>query len=154
MAPSAAIIAAKRPGFLVFSSSSAFSAVICWEIVFPDLVRQFVQRGARFLVNASNEAWFVGTAMPDQMLAISVFRAVENRTALARAANVGISAIIDPHGRIMRRALGEGVLAGAIPLGDAGTFYTRHGDWFVLLCAVGSLAAIVKSQWPQMHNEK
>jgi apolipoprotein N-acyltransferase len=143
----------------VFSLGSVhFSAVVCWEIVFPDLVRRFVQGGARFIVNASNEAWFAGSAMPDQMLAISVFRAVENRTAVARSANFGISAIIDPYGRISRRfpgagpngVQGDGVLTGDIPLAGSGTLYTRHGDVFALACSVAVLVMLAGAWFPSV----
>lgn len=156
----AAAMGSHLPGdrHTVFTLGSVpFSAVICWEIVFPDLVRRFVQNGARFIVNASNEAWFAGSAVPDQMLAMSVFRAVENRTAVARSANLGISAIIDPYGRVTRRFAGtgpggaptEGILVGEIPLGESGTFYTRRGDVFALACTVASLVALggASSPW-------
>jgi apolipoprotein N-acyltransferase len=156
----AATMGSHIPGdrYTVFTLGSVpFSTVICWEIVFPDLVRHFVQRGARFIVNATNEAWFAGTSMPDQMLAISVFRAVENRVAVARSANYGISAIIDPYGRITRRVHGagpaptpaEGVLAGEIPLGAAGTFYTRHGDVLALACLP---TAVLFLAWAWLPN--
>lgn len=146
----AAAMGTQLPGsqYTVFTVSGVpFSSVICWEIIFPDLVRRFVLGGARFIVNASNEAWFAGSSFPDQMLAISVFRAVENRTAVARAANLGISAIIDPFGRIIRRFSGspagsasaDGVLVGEIPVGESGTFYTRHGDLFAFACIAASL---------------
>jgi apolipoprotein N-acyltransferase len=141
----------------VFTVASVpFSAVICWEIVFPDLVRRFVRNGARFMVNASNEAWFAGSAMPDQMLVMSVFRAVENRTAVARSANFGISAIIDPYGRITQRFAGwdpegapvEGILAGEIPVAEPGTPYTRHGDVFALACVTASLLMLAVACLP------
>jgi apolipoprotein N-acyltransferase len=141
----------------VFTLGSVpFSAVICWEIVFPDLVRRFVGSGARFIVNASNEAWFAGSAMPDQMLAMSVFRAVENRVAVARSSNLGISAIVGPSGRILQRFTGspatggppEGVLSGEIPLGVSGTFYTRHGDVFALGCLVASVVILAGARFP------
>jgi apolipoprotein N-acyltransferase len=142
--------------FTVFTLHAVpFSSVICWEIIFPDLVRRFVQNGARFLVNASNEAWFAGSALSEQMLAIAVFRAVENRTAIARASNMGVSAIIDPQGRITQRfspagsgPAAEGVLAGEVPLGTAGTFYSRHGDVFALAGVVASVAMLAGSGFP------
>lgn len=157
----AAAMGSHLPGeqYTVFTLGSVpFSTVICWEIVFPDLVRRFVQSGARFLVNASNEAWFAGSAVPHQMLAMSVFRAVENRTAVARSANLGISAIIDPHGRVIHRFPGsgangaavDGILSGAIPLGIPGTFYTRHGDVFAAACVLVSLALLTAARFPSM----
>ena len=141
----------------VFTLGSVpFSTVICWEIVFPDLVRRFVLSGARFIVNASNEAWFAGSAMPDQMLAMSTFRAAENRIAIARSANLGISAIIDPYGRITARFNGsgpggravDGVLVGEIPLAASGTFYTRHGDVFAFVCIGASLVLLLAAWFP------
>jgi apolipoprotein N-acyltransferase len=156
----AAATGSHLPGdtFTVFTLNAVpFSSVICWEIVFPDLVRRFVQGGARFLVNASNEAWFAGSALSEQMLAITVFRAVENRAAIARSSNLGISAIIDPQGRITHRFsppgsgdAAEGVLAGEMVLGPAGTFYTRHGDVFALACVVASGLMIGGSWFPSM----
>jgi len=141
----------------VFTLGSVpFSTVICWEIVFPDLVRRFVLSGARFIVNASNEAWFAGSAMPDQMLAMSAFRAAENRIAIARSANLGISAIIDPYGRITARlndsspggSAADGVLVGEIPLAASGTFYTRHGDVFAFVCIGASLVLLLVAWFP------
>ena len=155
----AAAMGSHLPGdrYTVFTLGTVpFSAVICWEIVFPDLVRRFVQGGARFIVNASNEAWFAGSAMPDQMLAMSVFRAVENRISVARSANLGISAIIDPYGRVTRRFPGsgpggapaEGILTGEIPLTESGTFYTRHGDVFAYACIAAALIMLAGMWFP------
>jgi apolipoprotein N-acyltransferase len=136
--------------YTVFSLGGVpFGAVICWEAIFPDLVRQFVSRGARFMVVATNEADFLDSAAPYQLLAMTTFRAAENRVAVARAANTGITALIDPFGRITHRLRGpdqrelfvEGVLTGDIPLHRAGTFYTRFGDVFALL-QVGLCLAI------------
>jgi apolipoprotein N-acyltransferase len=137
--------------YTVFTAAPVpFSAAICWEIAFPDLVRRFVQGGARLVVNASNEAWFAGSAMPEQMLAMSVFRAVENRVSVARSANLGISATIDPFGRVTRRFAGsgadeatDGVLVGDLRVGAPGTFYTRHGDVFAFACVAASAMLLV-----------
>jgi apolipoprotein N-acyltransferase len=115
-----------------------FRAVICWEIIFPDFVRDVVRRGTDFLVVATNEAWFGDSAAPYQLLAMTAVRAVEHRVPIARVANTGVSALIDPFGRIERRLTGadgrelfsEGTLVGDMPLHGAPTFYTRHGDLF------------------------
>jgi apolipoprotein N-acyltransferase len=89
------------------------------------------------MVNLTNEAWFGDSAAPWQFLMMNVFRAVENGMALARAANTGISCLIDPTGRIVdrvnregRSVFVEGILTGEIPLSGGPTFYTRYGDWF------------------------
>lgn len=135
----------EAPGeeYTLFNLKKAkFGVVICWEHVFPDLFRTFVQNGADFMLNITNEGWFGDTAAPHQMLAISVFRAVENRRAIARAANTGISCFIDPHGRITGRVQDNqkkdtfiaGYLTGEIPISDYKTFYTKHGEVFVYIC--------------------
>ena len=77
-----------------------FGVVICYEVIFPDLVREFAAHGADFMVTITNDAWFGQSAAPYQHFGMVVLRAVENRRAFARAANTGISGFIDPHGRI------------------------------------------------------
>ena len=131
-----------------------FGAVICWEVIFPDLFREFVKRGAGFMINATNESWFGPTATPYQLLAMATIRAAENRVAVARAANTGLSAFIDPYGRItdrVRDATGrelfvEGVLVHDVPVSRTRTFYTRHGDIFAFL-QIGLAAAVVAYGW-------
>jgi len=125
-----------------------FGVLICWEIVFPELFRKFVKNGANFMINVTNEGWFGKTAAPYQMAAVNVFRAVENRIAVARAANTGISCFIDPYGRITDRVRSNntdifvsGYLTREIPLTYERTFYTIHGDLFVYL--VLSIAILV-----------
>ena len=131
-----------------------FAVTICWENIFPDLVRQFINNGAQFVVNITNEAWFGQTAAPYQFLAMSVFRAVENRIYVVRCANTGISCIIDPRGRVVDRLKDNegqdifvrGVLTGKVIPMNSRTFYTRYGDVFTWLCFVvcaGFLAAAV-----------
>jgi apolipoprotein N-acyltransferase len=108
-----------------------FGVVICYEGVFPALVRRFVQNGARLLVNMTNDAWFGRTSGPLQHLAMYSFRAVEHRTAVVRAANTGVSAFIAPSGRIVK-TLGlfeRGNLISRVPLRARQTLYTRLGDW-------------------------
>jgi len=127
-----------------------FGVVICWEHVFPDLFRTFVKNGANFMLNITNEGWFGDTAAPYQMLAISVFRAVENRRAIARAANTGISCFVDPYGRITGRVQDrhkkdtfiEGYLTGEIPIWNHKTFYTKHGEVFAYLCIAIALLMV------------
>jgi apolipoprotein N-acyltransferase len=123
-----------------------FGATICWENLFPDLVREFVKAGARFMVNSTNEAWFGETSASAQFLAINALRAAENRVAIARATNTGISAFIDPFGRITERLRGadgrelfvEGHIVGEVSLSIGTTPYTRYGDLFAFLQIGGS----------------
>jgi apolipoprotein N-acyltransferase len=117
---------------VVFSGPPApFGVVICYEGIFPDLVRRFVVGGARLMVNMTNDAWFGRTSGPLQHLAMYPFRAIEHRTAIVRAANTGVSAVIAPTGRIVR-SLGlfeRGNLVERVPLRARETLYTRIGDW-------------------------
>ena len=127
------------------------ASTICWENIFPDLVRSFVANGARVLVNATNEAWFQDSGAPRQFLAISVFRAAENRVAVLRVANTGITALIDPYGRIVERLAGAngrdvfvaGVLSVSMPVTRTTTFYTTYGDVFALTLLGGSGSLVV-----------
>ena len=124
-----------------------FGAVICWEVVFPDLFRTLVNNGAKFMINLTNEGWFGNSAAPYQLAAVNVFRAVENRVFVARAANNGISCFIDPFGRITGKVkkenkdtFVEGYLTQEIYLSNKKTFFTRYGDVFVYAnLAVGAL---------------
>jgi apolipoprotein N-acyltransferase len=109
-----------------------FAVLICFESVFPDLVRQSVRQGARLLVNITNDSWFGSTAGPYQHAQLAVLRAVENRTAVARCATSGVSLFIDPYGRTYRptRLFSEAAIVDDVAIGSGGTFYTRHGDLF------------------------
>ena len=74
---------------------------ICYEAIFPALVRRFAAGGAELLVNVTNDAWYGTTSAPHQHLAMAAFRAIENRRYLVRAANTGITAVVDPRGRVI-----------------------------------------------------
>lgn len=111
---------------------------ICYEIIFPDLSRAMVRNGADLLINITNDAWFGATSAAYQHFAMTVFRAVENKRALARAANTGISGFIDPVGRIMATTpiYVEKIISRSIPLLKENTVYTRYGDVFAKTCLV------------------
>ncbi len=120
----------------------SFGITICWENIFPDLFRKNVLKGATFMVNISNDAWFKDSAGPYQHLMCNIFRAVENRISIARAANTGISCFIDPFGNIIKKISNSGgldlnvrgICYGDIPIFRRQTFYTKHGDVFSFLC--------------------
>ncbi len=131
-----------------------FATLICYEIIFPDLVRRFVDRGAQFIVNITNDAWFGATSAPHQHLAMAVFRAVENKRCIARCANTGISAVIGPSGAIIRQTniFTEAVLSDMIYCIQQRTVYTRYGDIFALLCvAAGILFVILACKRKKNH---
>jgi apolipoprotein N-acyltransferase len=111
---------------------------ICYEIIFPGL-------NATLLVNITNDAWFGKTSGPYQHFSMTVFRAVENRRTLARAANTGISGFVDPVGRILAATplMQEAVVTRAVPLIKEKTIYTRFGDVFAWTCLVLTLSAIL-----------
>lgn len=113
-----------------------FGNVICFEVIFPDLVRKFVSEGAEFMTTITNDAWFGKSAAPYQHFAMVVFRAVENRVYFARAANTGISGFISPKGEILGETplFVEGFLVQQIYPSGVRTFYTRYGDVFTYLC--------------------
>jgi len=134
-----------------FSSGSEHSVVrvdghllgtfICYEAIFPDLVRGFAARGAEVLVNITNDAWYGRTSAPFQHFAMARFRAVESGKYLVRAANTGISAVVDPCGRVVdRTGLFESTtLVADVPTIASTTFYARHGDVFGWGCVGAAL---------------
>ena len=129
----------------VFSMSGArFSTVICYEAIFPGLVRKFVARGANFLVNITNDGWFGRTSMPYQHQAMAIFRALENRVFLLRSANTGISSIVDWTGRVVKQTdiYTRGFLVGSIHLANRGSFYTRYGDLFAYASSLGFILGL------------
>ena len=117
-----------------------FGIVICYEGIFPELVREFVKGGARVLLNMTNDAWFGRTSGPWQHLGMYPLRAVEHRIAIARAANTGISAFIAPSGQIVRRLglFDRGIITDRVTLRTGETVYTRFGDWLAYLSGVCS----------------
>jgi apolipoprotein N-acyltransferase len=131
---------------VVFAGPPApFGVVICYEGIFPNLVRRFVTGGARLIVNMTNDAWFGRTSGPLQHLAMYPLRAVEHRTAVVRAANTGVSALIMPSGRIMEtlELFERGNLIARLPLRGGQTLYTRWGDWLPYASVAVSAAALL-----------
>ncbi len=127
-----------------------FGVNICYEIIFPDLVRQPVKNGAQFLINITNDAWFGRSAASYQHIAIGTLRAVENRVPIVRSANTGITGVITADGAIHKATdlFKEAVVVSAImPRTGDPTFYARMGDIFSWLCfgitvALGFLSRI------------
>ena len=118
---------------------------ICYESVFPSYVRKFAAGGAELLVNISNDGWFGKSSARAQHLSIARMRAAENRRWLLRSTNDGITATIDPAGRL-RGTLPQFVQATSytgFSYVSEQTFYTRWGDWFPLVCAMLAIASLV-----------
>ncbi len=125
--------------------------LICYEIIFPNLVRKFADKGANLLVTITNDAWFGRTSAPYQHFSMAVLRAVENRVPVARAANTGISGFIDSRGRIISQSdiFVEAAFTETVSIGGERSFYTKHGDVLAFLCIAGVmlLAAGRLSKW-------
>jgi apolipoprotein N-acyltransferase len=120
------------------SDGRRIGVLICYEAIFPESAREYKQKNADLLVNITNDAWFGKSSAPYQHLSMTVFRAVENRLYLVRAANTGISAIIDPTGKILSQTglFERTVLKGEVKYIDEKTFYASYGDLFVYLCGI------------------
>jgi apolipoprotein N-acyltransferase len=120
---------------------------ICYESIFPDDVRQFANNGAQVFVNISNDGWYGDSGAYAQHLKQARMRAVENARWLLRDTNTGVTATIDPYGRVVASAPRKlrTVLEAPYALSAETTFYTRHGDWLAYSCAIISLGAIVFS---------
>jgi len=118
-----------------------FGTLICYEVVFPGLVRKFYAQGGDFIVNITNDAWFGKTTGPYQHFSMAVFRAVENRKPLIRAANTGISGFIDSSGRIISHSplFERLVLTHDIKTDSTRSFYSKYGDLFTYIWIVFSL---------------
>jgi apolipoprotein N-acyltransferase len=122
-----------------------FSALICYEIIFPGLVRK-AAKGVNFIVNITNDAWFGKSSGPYQHFSMAVFRAIENRKPVIRAANTGISGFIDSNGRILLQTpLFERLaLTMNVRTDKTSSFYTKYGDLFVYVCILITITAISK----------
>jgi apolipoprotein N-acyltransferase len=121
-----------------------YGVFICYEAVFADEVRHFSQLGAEVLVNISDDAWYGDTSAPWQHLNMARMRAIENRRWLLRDTNNGITAVIDPYGRVRQSIPRHQVDALPAQFGfrDDVTFYSSHGDVFAWLCAILSLGVV------------
>lgn len=126
--------------------NAPFGVLICYEAIFPELARDAVRHGARFLVNLTNDAWFGRTAAPYQHLEIARWRSVECRVPLVRCANTGISAVFDASGKTLTSLpLDVAGTADAVIVPGKGpsTFYVRYGDLFAWICTLTALLCVV-----------
>ena len=121
-----------------------FGTFICFEAVFPDLVRRFTTNGAELLINISNDGWFGRSGAPAQHLMMARVRAVENRRWLLRDTNNGFTASIDPYGRIAAELPTDirGELDAPYDFRSDTTIYTRFGDWWAWACIVASIVLL------------
>jgi apolipoprotein N-acyltransferase len=128
----------------------ALAPLICYEVIYPDLVRDAVRQGARILLNVTNDAWYGRTSAPHQFMAIAATRSAEHGVPMLRSANTGVSAIVDAGGAVLGETpiFERHALRGRVPGSREGaTLYTRFGDWIVwaswcLLIAIGGVRLV------------
>ena len=115
-----------------------FSVNICFEAIFPDLIKKFAVIGSEFIVNITNDAWFLKTSAPYQHFIFNVFRAIENRKSVIRCANTGISGLIDQYGRIIysTEIFTKTTKTFYVRTNQHKTFYTLYGNIFIFLCII------------------
>jgi apolipoprotein N-acyltransferase len=153
----------KEPVVFRLTNGMKVAPLICFEDTLGDLTRQFVLRGAQLLANVTNDGWFLHSAASQQHLDNAVFRCVENRRPLVRAANTGVTCFVNEFGHVTQTLRGpngstfaEGVLTGVVqvPTTSATTFYTRRGDLFAELCGcVALLFLLVRILWLVRRKE-
>ena len=135
--------------------SIAMTSVICFESSFSALVRQGVKKGSQLLAVVTNDAWFGNTSAPYLHAQIARFRAVENHIPVIRAANTGISMIIDKYGRILTKSKfdEEIALTETVEIGQEKTFYSQTGNWIGVLCVI-VMSVFVSLTFFRRKNEK
>ena len=119
-----------------------YGVFICYESIFGNDLRNFPSAGAQVLVNISDDGWYGDTSAPWEHLDMVRMRAIENHRWVLRATNTGVTAVIDPFGRITTTIPRHIRTSVQVPFGyeDDITFYSRHGDWFAWLCALVTAA--------------
>jgi len=133
--------------FPLSTADRKIGILICYEGILPFAARMYKNESAEILVNITNDAWFGSTSAPYQHLSMTIFRAVETRLYLVRAANTGISAIVDPRGQIVAKTniFQKDSLKGNVKLFKIPTFYAKHGDILVGVCFMLSVFCLLWS---------
>jgi apolipoprotein N-acyltransferase len=131
-----------------------FGVFICYEAIFPGEVREFPAHGANLLINISNDGWFAKSAAAVQHLHMARVRAVENRRWVLRVTNSGITAAIDPYGKVYENIPRD--VRGAVDLPydfrTDTTLYTRFGDWFAWMCVLVSAILLLPTFWKKYDS--
>jgi apolipoprotein N-acyltransferase len=129
--------------------------LICYEAIFPDLSRGFTEEGAELLVNVTNDAWYGTTSAPYQHFAMARMRAIETGLYLVRAANTGISGVVDPRGRALARTplFEERVLVEDVPISTERTLYAATGDAFAWTCLAAAIVLVLATRRPAARNQ-
>lgn len=122
----------------LYTDDYQIGGLVCYEDLFPEISREMTRNGANLLAAVTNDAWYGVSSAPFQHLAISVFRAVENRRWLVKSANTGVSAVVSATGRIISKTniFEEGMIVSSVKLGNGSSLYTLLGDWFAWGCVL------------------
>jgi apolipoprotein N-acyltransferase len=125
--------------------SARIGVLLCYESIFPDIAEKWVRAGANILINLTNDAWYGKSSAPEQSFAMTVFRAVENRRSVVRAANTGISGFIDPLGRVRLRSeiFVPWQAVDDVALREEAPFLARYGYLFAPGCLLFGGASLV-----------
>jgi len=123
------------------------STNICFEAIFPDLIRRFSKHGSDIIVNITNDGWYLKTSAPYQHFVFNIFRAIENRKPVVRSANTGISGFIDSRGVVLKQTE---IFTAACSVMDVQplskkTFYTKYGDVFAYFCLLATVIIVILS---------
>jgi apolipoprotein N-acyltransferase len=154
MVPQVGDFKAGKQGTVLEWEGRRLGVQICYEIIFPTLARRIMVNKADLLVNITNDAWFGRTAAPQQHFSMAVFRAVENRRTLVRAANTGISGFIAPDGKVLAHTdlFTDAAVSQPVPLLSSQTIYTRFGDVWAWSCLVAAAAMTVSGGRPRQKR--
>jgi apolipoprotein N-acyltransferase len=125
------------------------STAICYEVTYPELQREAVRQGSELLTTITNDAWYGQSSAAFQHFEMASLRAIEAGRYLVRAANTGISGIVDPYGRVLARTqLFETVaVVGEARFLQERTVYARIGDWVAYVSAALTIAALAAARW-------
>jgi apolipoprotein N-acyltransferase len=132
----------------------SLSVLICFEAIFPRLVRKMVRNGAEVLINITEDSWYGRTSGPYQHAEMAIVRAVENRIGVARCANSGVSLLVDPHGRLLASSplYTRDIVEGALPLRTGTSLYTQWGDWFAWIAVAVALLLFLLPFLPMVRK--
>jgi apolipoprotein N-acyltransferase len=131
------------------------SVAICYESIYPDIAQQFIERGSQLLVTITNDAWFGRSSAAAQHFEQGALRAIEQGRYVVRAANTGISGVVDPYGRVLLATplFEQTVAAVDVRLLDHRTIYSRTGDLAVWVALALTAGIIVISRTPSGRRE-